>query len=96
MPKQAEVVADYILYLKKYVVEVNRPEKQMQRLKEIFEWMEREPLPATREEFESRAMLYHVLMDLEEFLKCKVRFVNGLDEFQKIHYWKDEEKEGAE
>ena len=36
-----------------------------------------------------------LLMDLEEFLKCKVRFVNGLDEFQKKHYWKDEEKEAA-
>lgn len=93
MPKQAEVVADYILYLKKYVVEVNRPEKQMQRLNELFEWMKQEPLPVTREEFESRSMLYHVLMDLEEFLKCKVRFVQGLDEFQKKHYWKDEEKE---
>lgn len=93
MPKQAAVVADYIAYLRQYIVEVNRPEKQMQELQKIFENMNEEPLPVSREEFESRAMLYHVLMDIEEFLKCKQRFVDGLDEVQKKHYWKDEERE---
>lgn len=93
MPKQAELVADYIMYLKSYVVEVNRPEKQMKELEKIFANMKSEPLPVSREEFESRAMLYHVLMDIEEFLKCKQRFVDGLDEIQKKLYWKDEERE---
>lgn len=94
MPKQAEVVADYIAYLQQYIVEVNRPEKQMRELQNIFDSMKEQDLPKSREEFESRAMLYHVLMDLEEFLKCKQRFVDGLDEFQRKHYWKDEEREG--
>lgn len=40
------------------------------------------------EALESRAMLYHILMDLEEFLVYKARFIRGLDEQQKRKYWK--------
>ena len=47
-------------------------------------------VPKTREEFEGRALLYHILMDLEEFLVYKKRFVNGLDEKKLRIYWKQE------
>ncbi len=87
MPKQARVIADYIRYLAGYVVEKNVPEKQMVRLNEIFAEMEKEELPESREEFESRALLYHILMDLEEFLKYKRAFVEGLGERQRKEYW---------
>ena len=87
MPKQARVIADYIRYLADYVVEKNVPEKQMVRLNEIFAEMEKEELPESREEFESRALLYHILMDLEEFLKYKQAFVEGLGERQRKEYW---------
>lgn len=87
MPKQARVIADYIRYLADYVVEKNVPEKQMVRLNEIFAEMEKEELPESREEFESRALLYHILMDLEEFLKYKRAFVEGLGERQRKEYW---------
>ena len=87
MPAQAGVIADYMLYLKDYVVEKNIPEKQMERLMDIFRDMKKEPLPQSREEFESRAILYHILMDLEDFLICKRRFVESLDEKQKKIYW---------
>ena len=87
MPRQAGVIADYIRYLADYVTEKNIPEKQVERLEEIFAGMKEEELPRSREEFESRAMLYHVLMDLEEFLKCKQSFVEGLSERQREEYW---------
>ena len=48
----------------------------------------RSELPQTMEALESRAMLYHILMDLEEFLVYKARFIRGLDEQQKRKYWK--------
>ena len=48
--------------------------EQLEKLGQVFEQMKREPLPVTREEFENRAILYHVLMDLEEFLFVKQRF----------------------
>lgn len=87
MPKQADIIAEYILYMKEYVVEINIPAPQIERLEQIFAEMEKEKLPVTREEFESRAMLYHILMDLEEFLMYKKRFVESMDETQQKHYW---------
>ncbi|MFV0466885.1 MAG: aromatic acid exporter family protein [Lachnospiraceae bacterium] len=90
MPMQAGIIADYILYLKEYVTEVNRPNKQMERLEELFEEMKKEPLPETHEEFESRAMLYHILMDIEEFVVNKRRFVDNLDKDQLKIYWSHE------
>lgn len=92
MPKQAEIIAEYIQYLVDYVIEVNVPQPQLDRLHQLFQDMEKEPLPVTREEFESRAMLYHILMDLEEFLIFKKRFVNDLDERQMERYWKKDRK----
>ena len=95
IPAQAKIVAEYILYLTDYVVELNSPEEQISRLAQIFQEMKEEPLPVTREEFENRAVLYHILMDLEEFLIVKKRFVIGLNETQRYLYWNknDTEKE---
>lgn len=90
MPKQALVIADYIMYMADYVVEMNIPDQQIEKLEEISEQMKQEELPKTREEFEGRALLYHILMDLEEFLVYKKRFVNGLDEKKLRIYWKQE------
>lgn len=88
MSGQAAVIADYICYLADYVTEKNLPEKQLERLEEILGEMKQEELPKSREEFESRAMLFHVLMDLEEFLKYKQEFVKNLGEKQIKEYWK--------
>lgn len=87
MPAQAKIVADYVLYMMDYVVEKNTPDPQLARLQQIFDDMKREPLPKSREEFESRAILYHILMDLEDFLVYKRRFVEGLNEKQRMIYW---------
>lgn len=88
MPRQAHMIADYLSYLADYLVEANVPVKQMKKLEELFSVMQKEPLPATREEFESRALLYHVLIDLEKFLNYKTDFVEHMNEKQKEIYWK--------
>lgn len=87
MPKQAEVVADYIDYLAEYVLEKNVPDEQMERLQDIFEDMKKEEMPGSREEFESRALLYHIMMDIEEFLNYKISFIEDLSERQRKEYW---------
>ena len=88
MPAQAKVIAEYLLYLTDYVKETNIPDRQIEKLKGIFADMRNEELPGTMDEFESRAMLYHILMDIEEFLFCKARFVEELDAVQMKRYWK--------
>lgn len=47
------------------------------------------PLPLTREEFENRAVLYVILMDLRIFLKTKEEFADSLTQEQKDKYWKN-------
>ena len=89
IPKQAEVIAEYLLYLADYVIEVNSPDRQIDRLNEIFADMKNEELPKTREEFENRAILYHILMDIQDFLMCKADFVKNLDSRQLHLYWKN-------
>lgn len=90
MPEQAGIVAEYILNITSYLMEMNNPKKQMKELEEILEKIQNDPLPKTREEFESRAELYHVMLDLEEFLLYKKRFVEEIDETQFRIYWKKE------
>ena len=72
--------------------ETNDPQKQVNELEHILTEMKNQPLPETRVEFESRAMLYQVLMDMEDFLILKKRFVSTIDEEQYKIYWKKEQK----
>jgi len=90
MPKQAHIVADFIKNISQYVTEMNDPKKQIEELENTLEYLRNEPLPETHEEFETRAELYHVLMDLEEFLLYKKRFVEEINETQFRVYWKQE------
>lgn len=90
MPKQAKVVADFISDISQYVTEMNDPKNQIEGLEKTLERLRQEPLPETHEEFENRAELYHVLLDLEEFLLYKKRFVEEIDETQFRVYWKQE------
>lgn len=90
MPKQASIVADFILDITQYVTEMNDPQKQIADLEKLLDELRNEPLPTTHEEFENRAELYHVLMDLEEFLLYKKRFVEEIDETQFRIYWQKE------
>ena len=81
IPRQAKVIEDYIRYMLPYVTELNVPVLQLKYLEDIFVGMKKEPMPVTREEFENRALLYHILMDLDEFLLVKKRFI---DKYQNV------------
>lgn len=76
MPDQAKIISEYLRYLVPYVHEKNIPDRQREDLQRVFDQMKQQPLPKGREEFESRAILYHVLLDLEDFLFVKKRFVD--------------------
>lgn len=88
LPKQARIIADYITYLKDFVVEWNHPRVQLECLHKLLLDMRKDELPKTREEFESRAKLYHILMDIEEFIIYKKRFIELLDDKQMHVYWR--------
>lgn len=88
LPTEAKVISDYLYYLSDYMLEMNIPQRQIERLAELFEDMIAQELPTTEEEFESRAMLYHILMDIEDFLNFKSDFVSSLTPAQLERYWK--------
>ncbi len=87
LPRQAEPISRYLEHLADYVHEEDVPGEQLLKLQAVFDHMKQEPMPVTREEFENRAILYHVLMDLEEFLFVKQRFYEAL--IKKNHFSKN-------
>lgn len=87
IPEQANTVAEYIQGMTEYVTEMNDPTELMEQLGILLKDMKAQPLPESRDEFESMAMLYHILMDLEDFLLFKKRFIETIDEVQFLIYW---------
>ena len=80
MPVQAEVIAEFMEFVTESIGKMNALDLQLRHLYAILEHMKTQELPKSRDEFESRAILYHVLMDLEDFLLIKKRFVDNLEE----------------
>ncbi len=80
MPVQAKVIADFLCYIQERVNAVHTLEEQIEKLNKTIQQMNQDSLPESCEEFESRAILYHVMMDIEDYLLVKKRFVEGLGE----------------
>ena len=68
--------------------EKNDPQPQITSLHQMFKNKQGEALPKSRIEFESKAMLLHIYMDLEEFLYTKKKFIDQTTEEQKKLYWR--------
>ena len=75
MPKQASVLSAFIQELIPLIHAGNDPEKEIEKLKLRLDEIKKGELPQTQEEFENRAQLYHILMDMEEFLLREKQFV---------------------
>ena len=67
--------------------ESNNARELLAKLAEVLGHMKDSPLPATREEFEDRAVLYGILMDLEYFLQLKKEFADAMTQEQVRRYW---------
>lgn len=90
MPKEAHIVSDFIYEIAEHVTEMNDPQELITKLQEKVDHIGEGELPTSRDEFEHKALLYHMLMDLEEFLLYKQRFIETIDEVQFQVYWKEE------
>lgn len=90
MPEEAHIVSDFISEMSEHVTEMNDPQALIEKLQKTVDHIGDGKLPVTREEFENKALLYHMLMDLEEFLMFKKRFLESIDEIQFQVYWKKE------
>ncbi len=75
LPGQAVAIADFLGELERAYHKYNTVTEYLDKLQALKEQMEKEKLPETREEFEARAILFYVMMQLEELLWIKRRFV---------------------
>lgn len=86
-PSQTKVIADYIRYLARFIYATHFPVRQEEKLNTLLNQMRNENLPSSREEFENRAVLFHILMTIREFITLKHQFIESLSEAQKRVYW---------
>ncbi len=84
---QTKQVSEFIYEIAVSFGESNNARELTAKLSELFLQMKDSPLPVTREEFEDRAVLYAVLMDLRYFLLLKKEFAESLTEEQIKRYW---------
>jgi uncharacterized membrane protein YgaE (UPF0421/DUF939 family) len=73
--EQADMVATFIEDLADSIHAGNTAFRFLQRLREMHEVFQEMPLPDSREEFETRAALRHLLKEIEQYLILKSEFI---------------------
>lgn len=75
IPSQTKRIANLILEIEEGYHKENTVKAFLEELAKLFKEMEKEILPATRDEFEARAVLFYIMKQLEEFLTLKEKFM---------------------
>ena len=87
IPPQAEQISAFIHDIAISFGESNNAKVLLEALSDLLSQMKESPLPVTRDEFEERAILFSILMDLNRFLKLKNDFADALTAEQIRRYW---------
>lgn len=69
-----QIVANFLCEIKDGIGKENMAKPLLVKLEELHASFKSRPLPQTRAEFEERAILYHILFDIEGFLMAKVNY----------------------
>lgn len=88
LPPQSERIALFIRQIGGSFHEYNNAVELLRELERVKDDMRKQPLPGTRDEFESRAVLYRILLELEHFLRIKRLFVEAMSEAEIEKFWK--------
>ena len=75
-------IARYIEQLSFDIGDENKADKQVEILNGLISKFKEQPLPKTRNEFETRALLYHMLTDLRSMLEVKRLFHQRYPDFK--------------
>ena len=86
--KQREI-ADYLMCDQSLYSKYERGERllPLDLAYKLADYYKTAPLPESRQEFEDRATLLHILRCLKTFLLEKREFVQGLTAGEKARYW---------
>lgn len=85
---QTMLVARFMEDTAKSIYEYNNSKDLIARLAVLRRHFRQAPLPVTREEFESRAVLYEIVSELETLLHLKMDFADHLTDYQIRTFWK--------
>ena len=88
LPSQSEQIARLIGQISGSFHEHNNAVALLAELEQVKADLKKQPLPDTRAEIESRAVLYRILLELEQFLRIKMLFVKELSEDDIKKFWK--------
>lgn len=77
LPQQAEQVAELLRRISQEFHRENTVAGLLEELEEVLSQMKGQPLPDSREEFEARAILFYILMQIRQLLELKREFVHS-------------------
>lgn len=75
LPRQASQVAYILEEIEQAYHRENTVEELLEKMDALFQELNKEPLPESREEFEARAILFYILMQIKNLLEVKREFV---------------------
>jgi uncharacterized membrane protein YgaE (UPF0421/DUF939 family) len=78
----ADEIADYIKKLCFAIGHFEEGETYLETINDMLSKYRLSDLPKTREEFETRAILYQILLELESFTKVKIEFYHTYPNFK--------------
>ena len=89
LPSQARPIAELMERISVSFHEYNNAVELLASLDRGTCSMREQRLPESREEFESRAVLFQILLELEQFLEIKKKFVEELSAEEIGKFWKE-------
>lgn len=84
---QTELVSDFMVSTANSMDEYNNAEDLLDELQIMRKKFKSTPLPRSRTEFESRAVLYEIVNELHELLLAKKHFADHLTPYQIQTFW---------
>lgn len=87
LPFQARYIARLAERISASFHEYNNAVELLGSLDLVKDYMRKQPLPEEREEFENRAILFQILLELGQFLEIKRKFVEELSDEEVRTFW---------
>ncbi len=72
--REKQIIIDFLNKFEGQIGITNKAKELREELQKLLQYFKDSPLPKTRDEFEHRAELYHVLLQLDEFLDLKMKY----------------------
>lgn len=87
LPPQVQLIHTFMYELADSIHEQENMERMLPKLDAMIEELKKQPLPTNHQDFSNQAILYHMIIELKEYLMIKKHFVESLDSEERRMYW---------